>query len=384
MSDLHQFIDRQRGFLPPQDPLIELPPALAADCAGWISFAQNLPKWLMSDNLRQACAALPAFPTEKLTNPREQEYAMVLLSFIGHAFVWGNQPAADSLPENLAQAWVAVAELVGRPPVLSYASYALHNWHRLDPDGPIALGNIALKQNFLGGQDEEWFVLVHIDIEAKAGPMLDALCDAVLTDSSVELTDALSRIAKIMQTIDDVMERMPERCDPYIYYQRVRPYIHGWKDNPALPEGLLYSGVARYQNQRQFFRGETGAQSSIMPALDAALGIYHETDPLKVYLNEMREYMPAPHQAFLTALAQQSKLRAHVEASQQADLTAAYNDCIAAIDRFRQIHLKFAADYIQKQNQTSSANPTETGTGGTPFMRYLRKHEQETTNHNLR
>ena len=22
-------------------------------------------------------------------------------------------------------------------------------------------------------------------------------------------------------------DRMPERCDPYIYYQRVRPYIHG-------------------------------------------------------------------------------------------------------------------------------------------------------------
>ena len=33
---------------------------------------------------------------------------------------------------------------------------------------------------------------------------------------------------------------MPERCDPYIYFHRVRPYIHGWKDNPALGAGLIY------------------------------------------------------------------------------------------------------------------------------------------------
>ena len=56
--------------------------------------------------------------------------------------------------------------------MLSYASYALDNWRRLDPASPIELGNIALLQNFLGGLDEEWFVLVHVDIEAKAGKAL--------------------------------------------------------------------------------------------------------------------------------------------------------------------------------------------------------------------
>ena len=27
---------------------------------------------------------------------------------------------------------------------------------------------------------------------------------------------------------------MPEKCDPYIYYHRVRPFIFGTKDNPDL------------------------------------------------------------------------------------------------------------------------------------------------------
>ena len=39
------------------------------------------------------------------------------------------------------------------------------------------------------------------------------------------------------------MNRMPEKCDPFIYYNRVRPYIFGWKNNPATPDGVIYEGV---------------------------------------------------------------------------------------------------------------------------------------------
>ena len=62
---------------------------------------------------------------------------------------------------------------MGRPPVLSYASYALDNWTRLDESQPIAIGNIMLMPNFLGGLDEDWFVLIHVDIEARAAPALE-------------------------------------------------------------------------------------------------------------------------------------------------------------------------------------------------------------------
>lgn len=105
---------------------------------------------------------------------------------------------------------------------------------------------------------------------------------------------------------------MPEQCDPYIYYNRVRPYIHGWKDNPALPQGLIYSGVRAYRNQPQLFRGETGAQSSIIPAFDAALGIVHQSDPLKIYLQEMHEYMPPQHREFILQIEKNPVIRDYV------------------------------------------------------------------------
>ena len=82
------------------------------------------------------------------------------------------------------------------------------------------------------------------------------------------LGDALEGILATMQ-------RMPEHCDPYVYYHRVRPYIFGWHNNPALPGGLVYEGVAAYAGTGQTFRGETGAQSTIVPCLDAILGVEH-------------------------------------------------------------------------------------------------------------
>jgi indoleamine 2,3-dioxygenase len=53
---------------------------------------------------------------------------------------------------------------------------------------------------------------------------------------------------------------------------RVRLPMSGWRSNPALPQGLLYEGV--WPAPVQLY-GETGAQSSILHALDAALGVQH-------------------------------------------------------------------------------------------------------------
>ena len=68
-----------------------------------------------------------------------------------------------------------VAESLGRPPVLSDSSYALHNFFRFDPSREIECGNIGPIQNFVGGIDEEWFILVHVEIERKAVPAVSVI-----------------------------------------------------------------------------------------------------------------------------------------------------------------------------------------------------------------
>lgn len=374
--------DSGRGFLPVPDPLMCLP----AEFAPWEDLGRDLPKLLVSDQLRSRLERIPALPVQRLSQPRELERALLLLSYLGHAYVWGSTPAASRLPAALAMPWHAVARRLGRPPVLSYASYALHNWKRLDPEGPIDLGNIALLQNFLGGIDEEWFILIHVAIEARAGAALLAGIEAQSCAGRGDIAGAarhLDSAAQGLQEMFRILARMPEHCDPYIYFHRVRPYIHGWKNNPALPAGLVYEGVEQYGGRGQFFRGETGAQSSIIPCLDALLGIQHADDPLRAYLLEMHDYMPPPHRRLIADIAAGPGLRDFVLRHRRDEyaLVHAYDDCVTWVSHFRGKHLEYAGAYIHNQSQHDLSNPTAIGTGGTPFMPYLKKHRDESRAH---
>jgi indoleamine 2,3-dioxygenase len=368
-----------RGFLPKTDPLERLPEKFVL----WEQLAESLPKLLVAGKVLQTFDPIPVIDTSTLQSLEELERAMLLLSFFGHAYIWGNQTPENHLPAAIAIPWYEVAKKLHRPPILSYASYALNNWRRIDKQGPIELGNIVLLQNFLGGMDEEWFVLVHIDIEMKAAPALNhffAAQQAVQENKRKELTQYLELFVEALEHMCHTLARMTEQCDPYIYYHRVRPYIHGWKDNPALSQGVIYQGVDAFAHKPQLFRGETGAQSSIIPSFDALLGIEHHQDPLRIYLAEMRDYMPEEHRQFLAHVEKKGAIRQYVidHCDEAPLLRDCYNHCLNLISRFRQTHLRFAAHYIQKQSQRSLANPTDTGTGGTPFMEYLRKHKDET------
>ncbi len=372
-------IDDDRGFLPADDPLRELPPHFAP----WEETARALPKTIVAGGLRRTAEALPLLSTEALEDPRSLRRAMLLLSYLGHAYVWSGKDAATRIPEAIAVPWHQVAARLGRPPVLSYASYALDNWGRIDADGPIEIGNLTILQNFLGGADEDWFILIHVDIEARAAQAIRAIPAALAAAArhdAPSLEIALREIEASLAAIAATLRRMPEFCDPYVYYHRVRPYIHGWKDNPALPDGVVYQGVDAYAGKPQRFRGETGAQSGIVPAIDAALGVVHQRDRLRIYLQEMREYMPAGHRAFVEAVERQPAVRdfVHGAGAGQRSMVAAYESCLRRVEQFRSIHLEFAARYIFEQAQGADANPNSVGTGGTPFMPYLKKHRDET------
>ena len=372
----------ERGFLPLQDPLARLPQAFDP----WENVALNLPKLLASDHFRSIAQELPPFPLVQITNSRERERAMTLLSYLGHAYVWRGERPAEILPKQLAVPWHAVAESLGRPPVLSYSSYALHNFVRFDAKRKVECGNIGLIQNFLGGIDEEWFILIHVDIERNAAPglaVLHACLDAAEAGDAEGAIYLLATVQASIESINATLRRMPEWCDPYIYYHRVRPYIHGWKNHPDLPGGVIYEGVEAYRRQPQQFRGETGAQSAIVPSLDAILGVGHKDDILRTYLMEMRTYMPPAHRRFIESLEKRASLRPFVQRSGNRRLTELYNTCVEGLEQFRSLHLEYAAAYIFRQAQTDGKNPHTVGTGGTPFMQYLRKHRDETTEHRL-
>ena len=311
----------------------------------------------------------------------EARMAMVHYSFMVQAYVWGEAEAPSVLPRQLAQPISWLADRLGQQPLLPYSGYVLDNWARFDAAGPIDLDNIYMIQNFASGIDEAWFVLVHVAIEASAGEALAAFGPVI---EAVEAGDAgtvqrhLEAMAGVWAKINAIFDRMPERCDPYIYFERVRPYIHGWKDNPALPDGIVYEGVTAHDGQPVAFRGQTGSQSSIVPAMDALLGVGHAADPMRTYLDELHIYRPPRHRAFIDDVRETSGLRGFVRRAGTRGLIDAYNGLIQAVADFRSRHLEYAASYINRQSRMAAGNDTDVGTGGTPFMKYLKKHRDET------
>ncbi len=387
-GDLKRFdVDPERGFLPEHDPERALPAPLAL----WQEFASELPKRLAAQRVRAAVRSLPRFELAALRSPAEERAAMRVLSFVAHAFVWGGAVPEPALPQQVAAPWCALARRLGRPPILSYASYALDNWRRFDPRGPLTVDNLAILQNFLGGQDEDWFILIHVEIEALAARALHAALPALAAARAGDaalLSARLEEVASALEAMLATLRRMPERCDPYVYFQRVRPFIHGWKNHPALPAGVIYEGVVSdgvtEPSAPQLLRGETGAQSTLVPVMDALLGVGHAPDPLRAYLDEMRAYMPPGHRAFLAHVEAESSVRSAVRELRGAhpELAEIYDACLRWLEAFRSLHLEYAASYIHAQ-AGRGANPSDVGTGGTPFMQYLAKHRDETAKHRL-
>ena len=348
--------------------------------------ACSIPKLLLTNKIRKQIDELPdSFFSHDLSKYSEEELRLlnVQFSFLAHAYVWGDLVPSKILCKAIAKPWSNISKMLGRPPILSYASYCLDNWHKINQDEGVNLDNVALNYNFLGGIDEDWFVTIHVCIEHAANKAIQSASNIALKTETSDcdekvLLEELTSIKEAMLEVNHIFRKMPEKCDPYIYYHRVRPYIFGWKNNPALPDGLIYESC--FDEKPQLFRGETGAQSSIVPTLDALLNVVHERDELREYLDEMKSYMPPSHRELIKFIEDTSKVKQQVSSNKL--LMELYDDCCQEISIFRSQHLRYAADYIHNQSTKStlfgSGGSKVRGTGGTPFMKYLKKHRDET------
>ena len=154
---------------------------------------------------------------------------MVLLSYLGHAYVWGGLRPATILPARLAVPGTTSPKTSADHP-FSATPATPFTTIRLRRPREIECGNIGLIQNFLGGIDEEWFILIRVDIERKAASAL-TYRDAVSTplQFTVEQNKALLEIMAI---------RRRATLGRNMHIDRVnRPAV-------SLPDGRIVVGVA--------------------------------------------------------------------------------------------------------------------------------------------
>ena len=145
--------------------------------------ACSIPKLLLTNKIRKQIDELPdSFFSHDLSKYSEEELRLlnVQFSFLAHAYVWGDLVPSKILCKAIAKPWSNISKMLGRPPILSYASYCLDNWHKINQDEGVNLDNVALNYNFLGGIDEDWFVTIHVCIEHAANKAIQSASNIAL------------------------------------------------------------------------------------------------------------------------------------------------------------------------------------------------------------
>ena len=271
---------------------------------------------------------------------------------------------------------------------MSYAaSYALYNYSLVNPNlGASEYSNIRLIRAFEQGLDasssEAGFILTHIHMVQETGPLISGAVDLLATiedrpqDMSVVIS-AFQTLLAAMTRIEAHMEQMWTHSLPkdYISY---RTFIFGITSQSMFPNGVIYQGTRYGDDKSLYFRGESGANDSIIPLLDHLLEIPMPKNPLTEILRDFRSYRPKPHREFLAWVMSKSAevgvkdYCAHPLPRQSSEidensllLPILYLKLLDHVRSFRWRHWLFAREYIIKR----SSHPT--ATGGSPIVTWL-------------
>ena len=412
-----------RGFLPSRSPrsrpddkrlqvltdLAELLPSAAAVGSFRTSVLNR------SDQLFDASRAV-----KETTSEDELECAFSLYAYCACALA----KEGGIIPRCLARGFVTTAERLGRRPMLDYAGCVLYNWELVDPKGPISPENVRMLRRFTGLVDEEWFFKTHLIIEAAASDavvavkngyhLLQKLDDysdddddnntegetspsssSSSTASSDDDPDSSNSFATTTRELVSVLRRLEEcfgnvvreclplmfehvgehgaLCDYYFFYHRLRPFV--------VSRDLIFEG--EYDDKPVSLPGPSGAMSSLLPALDAFLGVANSNDTLKNLLATFSDSMPRAHREFLDQLSRGDNLRDLVmkirgPAKRSHDVTEAlaaqFDRCVDLVLDFRWRHLNMVRKYVVEPSGDTDA----AGTGGTSALDYLHEHIADT------
>jgi indoleamine 2,3-dioxygenase len=426
-------LSETNGFLPEDPPLSRLPDPYYNK---WEDIIANLQALILCRRIRAVVDRLPIYSTVGLEREAEWRRAYSLLCFIAHAYIWGGDEPSGRLPKSISVPLQEVARHLQVPPVATYAALCLWNYKPIfDDEGIDTLENLATLNTFTGSLDESWFYLVSVAIEARGAHTVPLMLDtirAAQNHDSTTVTRCLHSFAESMSELTAILQRMHENCDPFIFYDRIRPFLAGSKNmaEVGLPFGVFYEesdGSGEYRK----YSGGSNAQSSLIQFFDIILGIEHRPTGYNKdaevpgatprpgesksrpdthnFLQEMRRYMPASHARFLVDVAAVANIKQFVlSRPHDTALSLAYDACLAMLTTFRDKHIAIVARYIvmparkvrdmwqsptatrRRMNLATSTRqntePSEDahkdrcfrGTGGTSLIPFLKQARDET------
>ncbi|CAL1161882.1 unnamed protein product [Cladocopium goreaui] len=414
----------ERGFLPAVDPVKELP-------APWdelVKIMDFVPSYSVQGRFREiADSELQDLPSsrqgiEEATKDLSEGELECLHSVLGYVClayihsppdvyeqdadetvnIMGRLESAElRLPKWLSMPWLSVSQTLGRRPMLDYAGCVLNNWERIDPERPLKPSNLRLLRRFTGLVDEEWFFKTHIIIEAEGSHVVSslvAISNAVQSNDERSLLEELRSLEENLWRLSSVclpimFARSPQDhsllCEPFLFFFRLRAYIKSVDVKMVGEDDEL---------EEYHLHGPSGAMSTILPSVDALLGIRNTSANLREAVKTFENYVPRDHRDFLDHLRNAPEsVKSFIESRRHSidegtwfALAAAFNSCISRVLDFRWRHWSFVEQFIVRPSSSKAAasasasvcpmmererseRPQPVGTGGTTFD-YLQQH----------
>lgn len=287
------------------------------------------------------------------------------------------------VPPPISIPFIQVCKHLELPTVATYSGVCLWNWKAIFDDEAIdTLDNLSTLATFTGSLDESWFYLVSVAIEARGGPTIPLMLDAITAarfNNTRTVTECLHTLAERLDELGSLLQRMYENCDPHVFYHRIRPFHAGSKNmaDAGLPDGVMFDTGSGNDPYRQF-GGGSNAQSSLIQFFDIVLGIEHRptgsqrsvdssteseaegpTAPPSRhnFIHDMRSYMPGPHRRFLERVSSVANIREYVENHRSnRELSIAYDACLAMLRALRDKHIQMVSRYIIVKSRESRSH----------------------------
>ncbi|KAJ2993513.1 hypothetical protein HDV02_002277 [Globomyces sp. JEL0801] len=278
-------------------------------------------------------------------------------------------PGREVLPKNIAVPLQKISDKIGAKPFMEYAqSYALYNYQRKDPSRPLDYDNLELIRKFSGSKSEHGFINIHVAMVRHTPALVDAVLkvmDSCHARNHPEFIKNMESLIAVMTKINGVMEEMWGKSLPEDY-GKFRAFIMGTKDQEEMfPKGVIYEGVD--ENPR-FYRGESGANDSIIPVCDNLLELTGNmpNNPMTDILKDFRSYRPKDHGKFVEWVEHSAReIGVKNFCEQNPKSLSLYIQLLDQVRDFRNRHWSFAKEYIIKRSNHPKA------TGGSPMATWL-------------
>ena len=380
-------VNTKTGFLPRTDPIISIPQKYEA-----LDSLLNRMRWFQPDGslgllaLGQLGEAvdkeLKEFTFEDVDDTMllmalYRDYSFLASAYLlepchhnyiktqGENYGLGRQ----SLHKSIAKPFYELAKKLNMRPFMEYNTcYSLNNWYRLDLNQGVSINNIDFWRSFMNIKSEAGFILVHVAINQHSGNLVKAGVDVLKAAEANErdqFNKSLQEMRDTMVFMNQEFERMYIESNPEDY-NVFRTFIMGITNQPMFPKGVVYEGC--YGEEPQFFRGESGANDSVIPFCDNVIEItkFMPKNPLTDILRDFRTYRPEEQQNFLQWSEDTAKKIGTLEYAKKCDESLIHLLEVAdQVRAFRHRHWVLTNLYIIYKSKHPVA------TGGSPITTWL-------------